>query len=48
MYKIIAMDHTHATISCNKWKTLGKPPVKVRLEDIKCLAGKYNNLHMSW
>jgi hypothetical protein len=44
MYKIIAMDHSHVTISCNKWKTLGKPDVKVKIEDIKCLAGGLNSL----
>jgi hypothetical protein len=46
MYKIIAMDHSHVTISCNKWKTLGKPDVKVKIEDIKCLAGGLNSLNL--
>lgn len=44
MYQIIAIDHTHVTITCNKWKTLGKPDKKVLLEDIKCLAGGFNSL----
>lgn len=46
MYKIVAMDHDSVTISCNKWKTLGKPNKKVKLEDVKCLAGGYNNLEV--
>ena len=46
MYKIVAMDHSHVTISCNKWKTLGKPDVKVKIEDIKCLAGGLNSLNL--
>lgn len=45
MYQIIAIDHTHVVITCNKWKTLGKPSKKVLLEDIKCLAGGFNNLN---
>lgn len=47
MYKIIAMDHEHVTISCNKWKSLGKPDVKVKIEDIKCLAGGLNSLSLN-
>lgn len=46
MYKIIAMDHQHVIITCNKWKTLGKPDVKVKIEDIKCLAGGLNSLNL--
>jgi hypothetical protein len=46
MYKIVAMDHTHVTITCNKWKNIGKPNVKVRIEDIKCLAGGLNSLNL--
>ena len=47
MYKIVAMDHSHVTISCNKWKTLGKPDIKVKIEDIKCLAGGLNSLNLT-
>jgi len=46
MYKIVAMDHRHVTISCNKWKTLGKPDKQVLIEDIKCLAGGLNSLNL--
>lgn len=44
MYKIIAIDHKYVTITCNKWQQLGKPDKKVKIEDIKCLAGGLNNL----
>jgi hypothetical protein len=46
MYKIVAMDHKYVTISCNKWKTLGKPDKQVLIEDVKCLAGGLNSLNL--
>lgn len=47
MYKIIAMDNKYVTISCNKWQKLGKPNKQVLIEDIKCLAGGFNNLNLN-
>jgi hypothetical protein len=35
-YLILSIDSNYVTVSCNKWKSLGKPPRKFLVSDIKC------------